>query len=303
MNFKSMEYFITVAAKKNITNAAEELYITQQTLSSHISAIENELDCQLIIRSKPLELTYAGEIFLKHALSIYEKYQSMWNEFNDLTNNQRGKILIGINFAKSHTIMPRITAAFKSLYPNIEVRINEYFDKYLLENLVSKNIDLAIGNFKEKNTKKMNISDFYNEEIIMLVPTKLHSEKSLNGDTYLDDLSEFSNLPFVLSNSNDFSGEISRKIIDKSGFKPIVNAQSRNIETLIDLCVKGIGICFCPKSLAQSLITPKQSKCIKIYHFNSETTYQIRFAYRKESYQWKIITEFIRIALETKNYI
>ena len=72
MNFKSMEYFITVAAKRNITNAARELYITQQTLSSHISAIENELDCQLIIRSKPLELTYAGEIFLKHALSIYE---------------------------------------------------------------------------------------------------------------------------------------------------------------------------------------------------------------------------------------
>ena len=61
---------------------------------------------------------------------------------------------------------------------------------------------------------------------------------------------------------------------------------------------------FCPKSLAESLITPKQSKCIKIYHFKLQTRLT-RFAslIEKESYQWKIITEFIRIALEIKNNI
>lgn len=97
MNFLSMEYFIAVAAKRNITKAAEELHITQQTLSAHIAAIENELACQLVVRSNPLELTYGGEVFLRYATKFYENYQSMWNEFNDLTNNQRGKLLIGVD--------------------------------------------------------------------------------------------------------------------------------------------------------------------------------------------------------------
>ena len=60
MNFLSMEYFIAVMAKRNITKAAEEMHITQQTLSAHIAAIEQELACQLIIRRNPQELTYAG---------------------------------------------------------------------------------------------------------------------------------------------------------------------------------------------------------------------------------------------------
>ena len=60
MNFLSMEYFLTVAAKRNITKAAEELHITQQTLSAHIAAVEKELACKLIVRSNPLQLTYAG---------------------------------------------------------------------------------------------------------------------------------------------------------------------------------------------------------------------------------------------------
>lgn len=54
MNFLTMEYFRAVAAKRNITKAAEELHITQQTLSAHIASLEKELACQLIIRSNPL---------------------------------------------------------------------------------------------------------------------------------------------------------------------------------------------------------------------------------------------------------
>ena len=46
MNFLSMEYFLTVAAKRNITKAAEELHITQQTLSAHIAAVEKRAGLQ-----------------------------------------------------------------------------------------------------------------------------------------------------------------------------------------------------------------------------------------------------------------
>ena len=298
MNFLSIEYFIAVAAKKSITKAAEELYITQQTLSAHISSIEKELACQLIVRSNPLELTYAGEIFLKYASIFYENYQSMWNEFNDITNNQRGKLLIGVDYTRSRSIMPEIITAFHECYPNIEVRLLEGSNKSLHKSLINKDIDIAIACFPD-SIHGIEIRNFYEEEVVMLVPKKFLPE-SVNGKNHIDDLSEFSTCPFVLGSLNDITSQIDRNMIMKSGFQPIIKAQSDNIETRLLLCVKGTGICFCPESFINTVLTHEQLQNVCICHFNTEITYPIRFGYRKSSYQWKMITEFIRIALKEK---
>lgn len=297
MNFLSMEYFLTVAAKRNITKAAEELHITQQTLSAHIAAVEKELACKLIVRSNPLQLTYAGEVFLRYAAEIYGNYQAMWNEFNDLTNNQRGKLLIGINFTRSHAIMPDNIAAFQAVYPNIEVRLLEGTNESLHKSLINKDIDLAIARFPE-TLPGMEIRDFYKEEIILLVPAQLLKGEPGECDTCIDGLSAFSTYPFILGSPYDISGQIARSMITAAGFQPIVKAQSANMETLLSLCVKGVGVCFCPESLARTVLTKEQLSGVRIYHFRNNASYHIRFGYRKESYQWKMISEFIRIALE-----
>ncbi len=297
MNFLSMEYFIAVMAKRNITKAAEELHITQQTLSAHIAAIEKELACQLIIRSNPLELTYAGEVFLRYASIFYENYQSMWNEFNDLTSNQRGKLLVGVDHTRSCALLPDLVAAFQARYPNIEVRMVEGNNVSLQRGLVNKDIDLAIACLPE-SIHGMEICDFYEEEVVMLVPEALLAQHHLEAEPYLDDLSAFSNFPFVLGSKDELAGQISREIIEKSGFQPIIKAQTDNAGTRILLCTKGIGICFCPISFVPTLLNAEQMKHLRLFHFRSGATYPMRFAYRRQSYQWKMILEFIRISLE-----
>ena len=48
MNFLSMDYFLMTAEKRSFTKAADALHITQQTLSTHIANLEQELDCKLL---------------------------------------------------------------------------------------------------------------------------------------------------------------------------------------------------------------------------------------------------------------
>ena len=102
MNFQSMEYFAAVAKNRSFTRAADALHITQQTLSAHIAGIERELGCPLLIRHIPLELTYAGEVFLRYATEFNTKYDCMLHEFGDILNNQTGKLRIGIAFTGSY---------------------------------------------------------------------------------------------------------------------------------------------------------------------------------------------------------
>ena len=76
MNFLSMDYFLMTAEKRSFTKAADALHITQQTLSTHIANLEQELDCKLFVRHVPLELTYAGEIFWQYAADFQKKYRA-----------------------------------------------------------------------------------------------------------------------------------------------------------------------------------------------------------------------------------
>ena len=87
MNFLSMDYFLMTAEKRSFTKAADALHITQQTLSTHIANLEQELDCKLFVRHVPLELTYAGEIFRQYAADFQKKYRAMQHEFADLNKN------------------------------------------------------------------------------------------------------------------------------------------------------------------------------------------------------------------------
>ena len=301
MNFMTMEYFLAVAGSRNITKAAEELHITQQTLSAHIAALEKELDTQLIIRSNPLELTYAGEVFLRHASGIYESYQSMWNEFNDMTGNQRGKLLIGIDYTRSRALMPPVIAAFKKSYPNIEVRLVEGVNRDIHRALISKDIDLAIARFPE-SMAGVEILPYYREEVVLLVPPQLKNCGIIKSSHYLRDLSEFEHYPFLLGSRNDIAGQVGYSMLENAGFQPIIKAQSNNIETLLALCVQGLGVCIALRSALRAILTDEVLRSMQVFHFTQDNSYPIRFGYRKTSYQWKMISEFIRIALEETEF-
>ncbi|HQA47930.1 MAG TPA: LysR family transcriptional regulator, partial [Bacillota bacterium] len=71
MEFRQLESFVAIAKHGSFTRAAEELYLTQPTLTGHIQAIENELGTVLLNRcGKSVTLTEAGRILYNHAVNI-----------------------------------------------------------------------------------------------------------------------------------------------------------------------------------------------------------------------------------------
>lgn len=73
MNFSSFDYFLALARERSYTRAADVLHITQQSLSAAIAALERELGCPLVVRRTPLELTYAGRVFLQYAERFHQR--------------------------------------------------------------------------------------------------------------------------------------------------------------------------------------------------------------------------------------
>jgi DNA-binding transcriptional LysR family regulator len=293
-----MKYFVMVARERSFTKAAKQLHITQQTLSAHISSVEKELGCQLFVRNVPLELTYAGQVFLDYALRFEQSYQAMCKEFCDITANQKGTLRVGVAYTRGRLIMPDLISVFQAKYPNIQIILRESSNDGILQSLIDGEIDLAIGSFP-KSLPEIELHDFYEEEIVLLISEELLSginEEDFENKISHGNLSFLQACPFVLGNPEDIAGQIGRRIIKHSGFQANVKAQSDNIETLLSLCTRGIGACFCPENLARLALSTEQLSKLRMFRFPNDTTYKIRFGYLKKAYQWNIILEFIEIA-------
>ena len=286
MNFQSMEYFAAVAKNRSFTRAADALHITQQTLSAHIAGIERELGCPLLIRHIPLELTYAGEVFLRYATEFNTKYDCMLHEFGDILNNQTGKLRIGIAFTRGHAIMPELIAAFQKEYPGVDVELVESSNDVLQKYLLDGTIDLAIANFSVR-IPGIILRDFYEEEMVLIVSTAL-----------LQNIYGKQTEAIIQEVSRHHRYSLLRNILATDNFVPSVHACSDNIATLLALCAMGKGACISPKNLAFSILSKEQLDTLHVFTLGEEARYPIKFAWLEQSYEWNMISRFIESSLK-----
>lgn len=301
MTFQSIRYFLMTEKRRSFTKAAEELLITQQTLSAQIANLEQELGNRLFERTVPLKLTGAGEIFLRYAERMENIYMQMQHEFDDLAGNRTGCLRIGVAHTRGHAILPQVAERFQTRYPGVEIRVQEERNDMLPKQLADGTVDLVIAEIPEKIPGVMT-KKFHEEEIVLLLADELLErlygrQKTAVLDAAAQDLRVLRNCPFLMNTEQDINGRIGRMLIREAGFVPLIRMQSENVETLLELCLRGSGACFCPQNLYEAVVTGSRRQGLHTVHFEQEDTrYWIRFGWAKQNAGWKILQDFINIA-------
>ena len=167
MNSKKLKYIITIAELKSISKAANELFISQPSLSSILSNLEKELGVTLFNRStSPLSLTYAGEKYIKIAKEILSLESNLKKELFDISNMKKGKLTVGIPSVRGTHVLPLILPKFKEKFPAMEIHLIEGDSNYLEECLFSGKVDLVLTSLPT-NHKKINCELLYEEKIML----------------------------------------------------------------------------------------------------------------------------------------
>ena len=137
-------YFLTVAREQSITRAAQKLFITQPSLSQHITKLEKALGVQLFDRSKnPLRLTSAGKIYYQYLENSHYLYKKLRAE---LENEHLQHITMGIGTWRGSLLLPRILGDFYQRFPDVKLNLAEYPISELMTLLEDNKIDFAIMN-------------------------------------------------------------------------------------------------------------------------------------------------------------
>lgn len=306
MNFLSIEYFLEVERVRSFSRAAENLYTTQQAVSAKISSLENELGCKLFLRHVPLELTNAGGKFLFYAKKLTNTKQDMENEFKNISKENSGLIKIGLTYTRDYVYMPDIIYTFQKKHPMYTIEsISDNVDN-IEKKLLSGKIDLGLGTFedyKKANNTNIDLFFFDEEKLVLLINKKLfesvfHHKVSPNEKF---NFYEFDKLPFLLAHPNNLSGKTSKKFFKKYRINPIIKAQSDNIQTLLKLCLNGVGACFCPQNLIEISSIFNNIDELLVINEIDELKYQMYFGILKINPKIKILKDFIEIAVNRTN--
>lgn len=121
-----MQSFLTLAETLNFTNAAKELYLSQQAVSKHISKLEDALECQLLIRDRGnIRLTPAGEIYKNIFSNYMQEMQNAANLISGMSSNGRKVIRIGyLDLLDISPYLQPILEIIKTRHPNLQVEFH-----------------------------------------------------------------------------------------------------------------------------------------------------------------------------------
>ena len=150
MNIRYIRNYIKLSNYKNFSECANDLSISQSTLSHQISQIEKDLgNIKLIDRTtKRFEITEAGKLFLNYATNIIELYNECENELKKYSKVNYETITISASTIPGSHILPRFIADYKTKHPNIIFKIKINNSQTSIENLLKNNADFAgIGSF------------------------------------------------------------------------------------------------------------------------------------------------------------
>ena len=225
MNILPMQYFLKVVNEKSISRAAEQLHITQQALSGHMNALEKELGCTLFLRRPCFQLTYAGQVFYDYAGRFDRLYRSMQTQFHDIAMDDRGELRIGITPMRGRYLLPHLLEEYRTLHPNICIRITESTNEDLLNQLLEKRIELFIANIPEE-IPLITTMPFLEEEPYLYIPIALLSPEK-QQQLGRGDFSPLAACPFLLSES----GSKSRILIDSFFEKHNIRLPDESVET------------------------------------------------------------------------
>lgn len=134
MEFRVLQYFLTIVREENISRAAEVLHITQPTLSRQMSQLEEELGVQLFIRGRHLALTDAGVMLRRRAEEVTILMDKIESEFEE-KSEVGGVISIGSGGLLAMQSLTPVMESFRQKYPKVQYQLYTNSAEYVKERL------------------------------------------------------------------------------------------------------------------------------------------------------------------------
>ena len=145
MDLRLLEYFLAVARVGNITKAAEQLHVTQPTISRQLMELEQLLGTPLLIRGKrQITLTDAGVLFQQRAQEMVDLLDKTRRDLAQQQDLVGGTVSLGCVESRVSRMLPQVLRAFSARYPQVRYELYSADGDDIREKLDRGELDFGI---------------------------------------------------------------------------------------------------------------------------------------------------------------
>lgn len=289
MEIRLLEYFMAVCKNLHFTKAAEQLRISQPTLSHQIKLLEDRLGTPLFERvGKKVFITHAGKCLLEHSERIFFELDQIDIKIKEIRGLQRGKLTIGCsgNHLLTSSIIP-----FNSKYPEIELSIQEITTEEAVQGLLHHHLDIGVI-FLDTQPDQLESVPLFTEELFLIV-SDTH-ELAKRSKVKFQELQE---IPLVFLPKKFLLRQFIDEICQNIGFplRPIIELST--LDALQQMVSINQIASIMPKSYLKTFYDSKKIKQIPIVDPIPQKS--VGIVYRKNAYMDTTTNTFIKHLIET----
>lgn len=295
MNLKQLESFSYIIETNSFSEAAKKLFLTQPTISSHISLLEKELSTQLLIRTtKDVTPTDAGKKLYTYAKQMLQIQNTILEEFHVKSEDEKNVITLGASSIPEQYILPEILPKYLKKNKN-EFKIGQGDSFEIINQVVNKEIEIGLVG-TQIETSNCIFEPFYKDKLVVITPVNQKYLQMKEEGFHIKDLLKE---PIIMREE----GSGTRKEIKKFLNHMKINDGSLNIiatlnstEAIKRSVANNMGISIISNLAVQDYIKDKR---VLAFDLAEENIYRNLYIVRnKEMYMSKSSLKFIKFMRE-----
>ena len=246
INLNHLRIFFHAAKERNLTKAAEALFVTQPAVTMQIKALEQYLEVPLFRkRGKFLELTDGGSALYRYAEKIFGVVDEMEHALKSFASVSQGSLIIGTTRSFARHLMPGLLSRFQEKFPGIKVSLEVGSSSEIAEGVALFKYDLGIIGALPL-PRKVKAVPYKPEEFCLVVsPDHRFAKRGVIS------CRELQNEPIIIREAGSGSRHFILSFLSSLGVKPSVLVEAGSVEFIKEYVIQGRGISFLYKPEVQ----------------------------------------------------
>jgi DNA-binding transcriptional LysR family regulator len=245
MDLQQLRCFVVTAEELHFGRAAQKLGMMPSALGRHIKLLEEELATRLIDRTtRSVALTGDGALLLYHARALLADAADLKSRFRASGRKQSVTLRLGAIDSAAIGLVPHLLHDFRTLRPDVEVRLFEDKTVRLLPQLISGRIDLALVRPPETQDKRLEFLFLFYETPVVAFP-----ERHIFARRSRVSIEDLANQPLIVAErrSRPHSHDLTIKLFAEARLQPRVAQYAEEKQTIVNLVAENLGVAIVPR--------------------------------------------------------
>ncbi len=292
LNLNLLRIFHIAAQKGSFSAAADELIITQPTVSAQIKALEKQYGLMLFKRiGKRVELTDSGRLLFKYTKRVFDLATEIEDLLNDICRSEEGIIRLGIGKSYGKYFISPLLSRFQKRFPKVKIILKEGNSEDIFNGILRYEIDFGLlGINIVLGKKRLELIRIQKEEILLVVwPLhRLAHSKSVSFSDLKDE-------PIILREKGSGVRGLIIARFEQEKIKPNIVIETENVSTLIELIKEEEGAGFLSKFVAEKEL---ETGTLKAISFQKKLYIDGYLAFLRNSYFSQTKKAFLKALVE-----